>query len=62
MGEIHSGVDLGEVSGSGVEGEIGSDREAIVSDHCREVDRRIRGQPNAGADSGVLVLVLKLNL
>lgn len=62
VGDGDGRVVLGEGPGGGVEGEVGAGREGARAEDAGEVDHGVGGQPEAGADAGVVVQVLQLHL
>ena len=62
LGVVEASIDLGEIAWFGVERNVSTNSQRIVPNNTREVDSGVLSQSHAGADTSVVVQVLKLNL
>lgn len=62
LGEVEASIDLGETARFGVEGNVSTKSQQIVPNNTREVDSWVLSQSHAGADTSVVMQILKLNL
>lgn len=62
LGETETSIEMLEIAGLGVEGNIGTKSQDVVSNHTGEIDNGASCQTNTGADTSIVVQVLELNL
>ena len=62
LGEAETSIEMLEITRLGVEGNIGTKSQDVVSNHTGEIDNGATCQSNTGADTSIVVQILELNL